>query len=122
MPFRIRSEQVDVFTRRLEVQFAKRMANHLRITFPREVEKLGVDDEGLEQLALRGLANARKYRVVNESDVRRYIECMVILGPHFDCDEQFPWAAQSLRRTDLDGEAKMDQIDEHLIYDLRVGC
>jgi hypothetical protein len=119
--FQIRDEQVAVFTRRLESQFARRMANHLRATFPKEVEKLGINDQGLEQLALRGLADARKYGVVNEGDVQRYLECMVILGPEFDTDERIPWAAQALRRTDLDGEAKMDQIDEYLIFDLRVG-
>jgi hypothetical protein len=120
--FQIRAEQVAVFSRRLESQFASRTASHLRETLPKEVEKMGIKDEELEPLALRGLADARKYGVVNEADIRRYIECMVVLGLRFDSDGRFPWAGQTLRRTDLDGEAKMDAIDQYLIFDLRVGC
>lgn len=122
MLFRIRTEQVETFARSLEVQFAVRTATHLRNAFPAVVEKQGLDDDALNQLSLRGLAAARRYGVVNEGDVERYIECMLILGPAFDTDPRFPWAGQALSRADLNGEAKMDLIDDHLIFDLRVGC
>ncbi|MDR3618418.1 MAG: hypothetical protein P4L85_03635 [Paludisphaera borealis] len=122
MLFRIRTEQVETFSRRLEDQFASKTAAHLRNAFPVEVEKQGFDDDGLRRLSLRGLTEARRYGVVNEADVERYIECMLILDPKFDTDPRFPWARQALARADLDGEAKMDFIDDYLVFDLRVGC
>jgi len=120
--FRIRNEQVEVLSRRLEDRFVDRTAVHLRANFPREVEKHEFDDEGLKALCRRGLVDARRYGVLNEADVERYIECMLLLGPGFDADPLYPWAGQALARADLDGEAKMDVIDDHLIFDLRVGC
>jgi hypothetical protein len=120
--FRIRNEQVEAFSRRLEDRFVDRTAAHLRVAFPKEVEKQGLDDEGLKALGRRGLADANRHGVVNEADVARYIECMLLLGPDFDADPRYRWAGQALARADLDGEAKMDVIDDHLIFDLRVGC
>jgi hypothetical protein len=122
VPIKIRNEQVAVFTRLFESRFAGKMARHLRETYPREVEKQGLTDDGLQQLALRGLTDARTYGIVNEGDVERYIECMLLLGPQFVTDERFPWAGPILRSPGLDGEAKMDRIDEHLVFELRVGC
>lgn len=122
MAFRIRNEQVQAFARRLEADFAERTADRLRDEFPAEVERSGLDHDGLKQLALRGVADARGFDVINEDDVGRYVECMLILGPEFPDDPQFPWAGQILKTADLDGEAKMDQIDEYLIFDLRVGA
>jgi hypothetical protein len=122
MMLTIRSEQMAVFTLQFESRFARRMAGHLKETFPKEVARQGLSDERLELLALRGLSDARNYGVVNEGDVERYIECMVVLGPQFDTDGQFPWAGQALQNAALDGEAKMDRIDEHLVFNPRVGC
>jgi hypothetical protein len=119
--FRIREKQVEAFSRVLEDQFAVRTAAHLRKAFPAEVEKQGLDDDALKQLALRGLAAARRHGVVNQADVERYVECMLILGHDFDADPRFPWAGRILARADLDGESKMDQIDDFLIFDVRVG-
>lgn len=122
MALRIRNEQISVFTRQFESRFAKRMARHLKDTFPKEVEKQELTEEKLEKLATDGLSFARRYGVANEGDVVRYIECMVILGPQFDSDERFPWAGEALRNADLDGETKMDRIDDHLVFNVRVGC
>jgi hypothetical protein len=114
--FRIRKEQLDAFSRELESRFVLRLVRHLREDLPGEVAAQGLQEQDLEPLVMRGVEDAKRYGVVNEGDLRRYIECLAVLGPRFDTDGKFPWAGEALRRTDIDGEAKMDAIDEHLIF------
>jgi hypothetical protein len=114
--FRVRSEQMAAFSKTLEDSFVHRVLSRLRDGFPQHLEAQGIREPDLEALVRRGMAESRKYKVNNAGDVERYIECMVVLGPSFDVDEKIPWAGQILRRDDVDGEAKMDQIDEYRIF------
>lgn len=122
MTLRIRKDQQAALARDRELAYIDRTARRLRESFPAEVERRGLDDDALRALAARGLDEGRRYGVVNEGDVDRYIECLLLLGPDFASDPAFPWAAVILRRPDLDGEARMDLIDDHLIFELRPGC
>ena len=113
----IRKQQMDAFEDEMLARFMARMATHPRVTFPQELASLGLlTDEDVLDLIRRGLEAAQQYGVTNEGDVERYVECMVILGPQFDSEERFPWAKEILDRQNIDGESKMDRIDEYLIF------
>src|SRR5262245_52446241 len=108
--FRIRKEQMDALARHLEESFALRMVRHLLDDFPVQVAALELQEKDLPPLVRRGMANAERYGVVYEEDVERYIECLVLLGPDFDQDPRYPWAAEILNKKELSGRAKMDQV------------
>lgn len=122
MTLRIRKDQQAALARDRERAYIDRTARRLRESFPAEVERRGLDDGALRALAGRGVDEGRRHGVVNEGDVDRYVEALLLLGPEFASDPALPWAAAILRAPDLDGEAKMDRIDDHLIFDLRPGC
>ena len=117
-PFRVREGQMRAFSEELETRFVTRMVRHLRDDFPADLARQKLEVKDLEPLVRRGLAESRKYGVVNEGDVERYVECMVVLSPSFDVDPKFRWAKEILQREDLDGESKMDEIDEYRIFGL----
>jgi hypothetical protein len=116
---KIRNEQMDAFSKSREDAFIARMGKHLQTQFPKQLGKQGLEKEDLEPLVRQGIADAEQYGVIYEDDIRRYVECMVILGPKFDRDKKHhPWAGEILRNEDLDGEEKMDQIAGHIIFEI----
>ncbi len=115
---RIQDQQIEVFARDQREAFVQRMVVHLRDDFRRERQARGIRDADLELFVQRGMEKAAKYRVMYEDDVQLYLECMCMLGPDFDCDPQFPWAEEVLKTTYYDGETKMDELREYLIFAL----
>ena len=93
--FTIRKQHMDAFSRSVDDAFIQRLVRHLRDNFPGQVADRGLGPKDLEPLARRGLANARKYGLVAERDIRMYVELMVLLGPNFDEDPKLPWAGAS---------------------------
>ena len=114
----IRAEQLDAFREPLTKAFVGRMVRHLSRSFPRQLAEQKIKKADLEPLVRQGMKRAEQYGVVYQGDVQRFLECMVILGPRFDEDTIYPWAGQTLRRTDLDGEEKMDEISDHIIFEV----
>lgn len=112
----ISKKQMDAFARHSADRFVERTVLHLREAFPAEVESQGLDDQAVEDLTREGVDRSRAYGVVNEADVLRFVECMLLLGRDFDENKSYPWAGTTLRRSDLDGDGKMDLIDEYRIF------
>ncbi|MDY6992596.1 MAG: hypothetical protein SVR94_08340 [Pseudomonadota bacterium] len=104
----IRSEQVEVLELYMVEQFEARMRVHLRRVFAEELE--GVSEEELREQIRLGVERARSYQIMQQSDVQRYLECMVVYGWKFDTTE---WAKVILHRENWDGEMKMDEIEQH---------
>ena len=77
-----------------------------------------MNEKDLESFVQQGISNSKNYGLENEDDLKLYIECMIILSPNFDQDQRFPWAKEILTNEDLDGEAKMASISEHMIFGL----
>jgi len=113
---RIRKEQMEAFSQRQEEAFIDRMVKHLAEDFPEERSARRIPESDLERLVRRGMEDAQRYGVVDEADVKLYLECMVILGPGFDEDPKIPWARDILKDENRDGNAKMDEIHEHLLF------
>ena len=114
--FVIRKEQLEAMTTAREAAFVELMVQHLHDHFAADLAHLGISPEALPDLVRRGVSAARAYGVTGESDVRRYLEIMALLGPAFDDDRRFPWAGETLTSRDLDGTRKMDLLTEHLIF------
>lgn len=110
----IRPAQIAALHDSLERAFVSRMLVHLSSGFGSHIETLGLDHLSLEEMIRRGIANAREYRVVEESDIELYLECMVLLGPDFD--RRIPWCAAALQDVALSGAQKMDSINEYLLF------
>lgn len=114
----IRRTQFVAFREQLTTAFLHRMVRHLGLHFPRQLSERDLGAVDLEPLVRQGMEQAEQYGVVYEDAVRRYLECMVILGPRFDEDRAYPWAGETLRRDDLDGEQKMNTIGEHIVFEV----
>lgn len=112
----IRAEQMQAMSRALEDAFVKRMVKHLCDGFPRQLEVQGLKEKDLEAMVRKGIMDAKQYDVIYENEIEKYIECMVILNPKFDKDPEIPWAVEILRRTNINGREKMEEISNHLIF------
>ena len=106
----MREEQMAVFSEYMLASFKRRLTAHLRSRFPADTAQM--PDETLDVAITAGMERAGKYGVRSENDIRRFMESVFTLGAHFDTNPATRWAGEILRRTDLDGSAKMDLIDE----------
>ena len=114
----MRNQQMQVFSTALLDDFVKRMVQHLRSDFPQYLRKNRIVEADLDAFVRRGIKAAESFGVLYEGDVQRYVECMAMLGPDFPSDPRFPWAGETLRVTDFDGEAKMNLISEHVTFEV----
>jgi hypothetical protein len=114
--FRIAKEQLQALSATVEQSFISRTVQHLRDSFPSEIEAHGLRGQALEALVQRGAAEAATFGITLEDDVRLYLECTLLLSPRFSSDPQLPWATEILRSEELSGTAKMDMIHDHLVF------
>ena len=114
----IRKEQMEVFRAYMLEQFENRMLTHLRSAFPDQARDMPELD--LRSLIHTGIENADKYGIVDEVDIRHYLEYMLIYGLDFDTNPSTSWAGIILRNPELTGTDKMAQIDDHDFF-TRVG-
>ena len=112
----IRPEQMGALAKSLEEAFVARMVAHVRRQFPEEMKQHGLEPEAHEPVVRQAIADARAYGIEFEDDLQSYIECAALLGPEFDRDEAYPWATETLRRTDIDGERKMTEIGQYRVF------
>ena len=114
---RIRQAQMRVLGDRMRRDFERRMVEHLRTRFDKELREL--DEPALRAFVRDGIESARQYGVTSEDDVRRYLECMAQHGAHFDAAPATAWAGRILRTEGLDGSQKMDRIEDYETFVLR---
>ena len=90
----IRNEQMEALSRMMRRGFAGRMIAHLKRYVPEpcallsEEEMVAAIDYGVEQ--------AKKYDIVAERDVCKYITLMFTFGLDFDTNPRLPWVARLL--------------------------
>lgn len=90
------------------LEFEARLTLHLERNFGAKLEDLSPDQ--VENLVREGMRKARLYGIASRTNVRRFVEHMVGLGPEFD--EQ-PWAQAILAATQLREADKLDRIDDY---------
>jgi hypothetical protein len=107
----IRKEQMEALSEHMLDSFRKRLAEHLRQKLPAHTELM--DAPTLEATINAGIERAGRCGVTGENDIRRFVECMFVHGPHFDTDPAAAWAGDILRTDGLSGTEKMDRIEAH---------
>jgi hypothetical protein len=111
----IRPEQMTALGQYMAEQFEKRMVAHLRRRFPQQTR--GLDDEALRARVHDGIDRAKGHGIVQEDDVRRFLEYQALLGTDFDTST--PWAASILSDDELAGTEKMNRIDAYYTFAVR---
>ncbi len=109
--FVIREEQMDAFSQAEIEKFENRMVLHLQSVFPDQTKNTPNPD--LLNMIQLGIEKSTEYNITTEGDVRRYLECSILYGWDFDTKPETYWAGEILRDDDLDGETKMDMIEQH---------
>ncbi|HLJ48944.1 MAG TPA: hypothetical protein VKU01_23170 [Bryobacteraceae bacterium] len=104
---RIRKTQMDAFGAAGENDFRDRLRKMLEQDYPEDVEELG---ERLDRVIDLGLEHARAYGISREKDIGLYFDVMFSLAYNFDTNPEYPWAAQILKRPDLEGPAKVERV------------
>jgi len=99
--------------------FGERVQTHLRSCFPQVLAEQHDLNVNVESLVVLWITEALGFGVVNEPDVEFYVQCKVLFGRDFASSEDTRWAAAILQRRDLDGESKMDLIDEYMLFGLK---
>jgi hypothetical protein len=117
---KLSDDQLAMFGARREAAFVGVTAAHLARRHPGALERQRISREKLEKFVRDSMGAAARYQVVNEPDIRMYCECRLLLGMNFDRDAKLPWASEILQRRDLDGEAKMNLLDEHMAWNLEL--
>jgi hypothetical protein len=109
--FTIRKQHMDACATVSMRNFEDRVLEHLRESYPGEVETRG---ELKTREAIReGTQKARGYGLVSEVDVVLYIDVMFRLGPDFDNHPKYPWAREILQGLDnQDPATKAVRLDE----------
>ena len=89
-------------------RFESLLLEHLHAAFPNYVHDLS--EEGIIALIQKGIVDSSKYGVINEADVARYVEYMLILDPEFDSNPKSAWAGEILQTHGITGTQKMERI------------
>lgn len=83
----------------LEVDARKRfidfMRNHLSQHFPDHVQAL--NPEGVRRAIEAGIERAKKYGIISERDVCKFIDLQFAFGESFDSDGTYRWATEVLK-------------------------
>ena len=107
----IRQQQMAELAKAMQHRFEQHMLVHLRAHFRSQIG--GWSNEPVLRLIRQGIAESEAQGIDAERDVARYIEFLVIYGPQF---HSLAWAAEILDSRDLNGEGKMDRIDNHDLF------
>jgi hypothetical protein len=84
----VRESQMHVLS---QAMFEGWMETHLREFFPRRCSTL--ERPVLRQFIQNGIEKAKRYGFVEEPDICRYVDVMMVCGKNFDEDPQLPWAS-----------------------------
>ena len=110
----IRKQQMDVFRNYEIKKFEDRMVLHLRSGFPEQTKT--IPEQALREMILTGIDKAESYKVTDEVDVERFLECIMRYGSDFDTDPNISWAAEILRDESFTGTEKMNQINNYELF------
>jgi hypothetical protein len=84
---------------------------------PDSCAMLAAENHPLEQIIREAIDDAESYGVTGEADVELYLDCICLLGVHFNRNKQFAWVHEILQQESIDGTGKIDQIHDRLVQD-----
>ena len=119
----IRGSQLTVLTQSGIEQFITRMKEHLKRSFPSQLASKGVDvkkEEQLDKFVRSGVQTAQWYGIFAEVDIQSFLEIQATLGASFHVDPGMPWVRPILYSWTLSGASKIDEINQHLLFDSEI--
>lgn len=115
----IRRSQIAVFDTYINDAFIKKLITHIYKDFPAECKMHSLDKKNLKSFITNGLIKAKeRYGIEYKDDLTFFIECMLLLAPNFDENDDFPWVRDILLDQNLTGTEKMAEIDQYMIFNL----
>ncbi|RJQ83893.1 MAG: hypothetical protein C4519_06080 [Desulfobacteraceae bacterium] len=108
----IRQDQYEAFRALVFNRYVSDLKIHLQDSFTEQINKLG--DLDVEVFIREKIEVAESFSIVNGDDIRRFVESCLDLGPLFY--EQFDWVREIVTDGELDGEQKMELIDEGSVF------
>lgn len=111
----IRKEQMEILSKASMEKFVKNMVKHLRTNFPKQLEKQGISEKDLESMVWSGMSSAKSYGITSEIGIEQYLECMVILCPDFDINQNYAWAGEILRNKNLTPNEKTEALNLQIL-------
>ena len=115
MVITIREAQLKVFRASMRADFTRRLAAHIRKVYP----NLTLDDAALRTAIEEAMNRASAYGIEAADDVRRFVELCARLGWRFDLSPEMSWAGVILSLNYLDGNTKLNRIEDHELLDLK---
>jgi len=93
-------------------RFREGLRQHLRRELPEETKEM--TDQHILGLIDDGIARGCKYGIITERDLTLFVDLLFAHSPNFDEAPDMRWAKKILLNNELDGEAKMSLIYQHL--------
>jgi len=112
----IREEQMNCFRQIKLESFYNSMEQHLKNKFHEETKKL--NDFKLHKLIVEGVGQAKLFDITDKTDIKRFLEYLVIYSQDFGKSSETQWAYQFLSNEQLTGNEKMNQIDEYDLFEI----
>jgi hypothetical protein len=113
----IRNEQMEILA---EPRLRAWIAGYLRKCYPAQIEAYG--DENLSALIDLGIRWGRRFRVAEDAYIRKFVHVSFLLGPGFEKDPAFAWAARILNDDEQpDAGERICSLEDVVIERLRKG-
>lgn len=107
---KIRAEQLAVFDALANDAFERKAMELLREHWPEESGLLG--EQKLRERITAGRQRVGEYGITADRDVLRFLNVTFALGPEFDRDPRYPWAAVYLNEPTFPPSRKMDRLTD----------
>jgi hypothetical protein len=105
----IRKEQFEAFKNAKVDDFLKRVVKGIRASYPDETSGISAGD--LLKMAREGMERAKRYTIIYEDDLERFITLMVVRGSDFDTDGSNPRIPEILAASDMTADEKLTAIE-----------
>lgn len=115
----IRKEQMEAMRIDMLKRSYRQLQTHLQQRYPEHTAE--IDNEQLQKLVITGIDQAKKYKVTDHNDVRRFLEYQIEYGSNFGYTPETQWAEPFLNHSNLTGTAKMDEIDNYALFVIKLG-
>lgn len=86
-----------------------------QVSYPDAFVLLTNGNHPMNEVIREAIDEAESYGVTGEADVELYLDCICLLGVHFNQIKQFEWLQEILQQESIDGTGKMDLINDRLV-------
>ena len=112
--FKISDAHMQAFSAQQQKRFEDEMCAYFKAEYPDKYQRAG--EPWVRELINHGIEKGRKYDILLEPDVARFLDLMFAISPNIDENEETAWVRPILNQRGLTGEQKLDQIHEHLMF------